>query len=199
MMNDGDFPARVRRSLSIHRALKARESTLCPASVLLPFFASETGTPQLWLVRRAVGMRVHGGQVALPGGQRDARDPDLLSTALREAHEEIGLVPSAVDVLGVLDDYVTITGFAVTPYVGWIPKPFQPQPLASEVARVFAAPLSAFEQPPRAMSIVWGDTKRIVLSYEAEGEIVWGATASILRGFVELVGCTGSDLASKKD
>jgi hypothetical protein len=56
------------------------------------------------------------------------------------------------------------------------------------VARVFAAPLSAFEKPPRAISVAWGSTKRIVLSYEASGEIVWGATASILRNFVELVG-----------
>jgi 8-oxo-dGTP pyrophosphatase MutT (NUDIX family) len=199
MMNEHDFPARVRRSLSRHRAVKTTDGTLSPASVLLPFFASETGAPELWLVRRAVGMRVHGGQVALPGGQRDERDPDLLSTALREAYEEIGLVPSAVDVLGVLDDCVTITGFAVTPYVGWIAKPFHPQPLASEVARVFAAPLSAFEQPPRAMSIVWGEAKRIVLSYEAEGEIVWGATASILRSFVELVLCKSRDLSSNED
>lgn len=123
----------------------------------------------------------------MPGGKREPDDEDLLSTALRETHEEIGLSPNDVDVLGALDDCVTVTGFAVTPYVGWITKPFAPQPLASEVARVFAAPLSAFEVPPRAMSIDLGESKRIVLSYEATGEIVWGATASILRNFVDLV------------
>jgi 8-oxo-dGTP pyrophosphatase MutT (NUDIX family) len=197
-MTGDDFPARVRRALSSRPAVKAKESTLYPASVLLPFYASEKGAPELWLVRRAVGMRVHGGQVALPGGKRELQDPDLLSTALREAHEEIGLLPSDVEVLGVLDDCVTITGFAVTPYVGWIAKPFHPQPLATEVARVFAVPLLAFEQPPRAVSVVWGDSKRIVLSYEAEGEIVWGATASILRGFVELIGHEHTGASSPK-
>jgi 8-oxo-dGTP pyrophosphatase MutT (NUDIX family) len=194
--NAHDFPARVRRALSVHRAVKIKDESLYSASVLLPFFASESGAPYLWLVRRAIDMRLHGGQVALPGGRRDERDPDLLTTALRETHEEIGLLPSAVDVLGVLDDYVTITGFAVTPYVGWIAKPFEPRPRASEVARVFAAPLLAFERPPRAMSVGWGDSKRIVLSYEAEGEIVWGATASILRGFFDLMGCSGSAASS---
>jgi len=160
--------------------------------VLLAFFAapdpvSTTSIPELWLVRRAEGMRIHGGQVALPGGQRDPGDCDGLATALREAHEEIGLAPNDVEVLGALDDCVTITGFAVTPYVGWIERPFEPAPLATEVARVFAAPLSAFEQPPKAMTVVWGSSKRIVLSYETTGEIVWGATATILQNFVSLL------------
>jgi 8-oxo-dGTP pyrophosphatase MutT (NUDIX family) len=174
--------------LASHTPVRARGGPLRPASVLLPFFApSEGAPPELWLVRRPDGMRVHGGQVALPGGKHEPEDADLLSTALREAHEEIGLLPADVDVLGALDDCVTVTGFAVTPYVGWIAKPFQPRPLASEVARVFSAPLSAFEQDPRAISVTWGSSKRIVLSYEAAGETVWGATASILRNFVELV------------
>ena len=187
------FADRVRTILSSRRPVRARGDGLLPASVLLPFFSrtddgpSVDSGPHLWLVRRADGMRVHGGQVALPGGKREPEDSDLLSTALREAHEEIGLSPSDVDVLGALDDCITVTGFAVTPYVGWITKPFDPKPLASEVARVFAAPLSAFEVEPQAVSIDLGTSKRIVLSYEATGEIVWGATAGILRNFVQLV------------
>jgi 8-oxo-dGTP pyrophosphatase MutT (NUDIX family) len=181
------FANRVRRILSQRSPVRARGELLRPASVLLPFFApTEEALPHLWLVRRADGMRVHGGQVALPGGKREPEDADPLSTALRETYEEIGLAPSEVDVLGVLDECVTVTGFTVTPYVGWIAKPFQPAPLASEVARVFAAPLAAFEEPPRAISVAWGPAKRIVLSYEAAGEIIWGATASILHNFVEL-------------
>lgn len=192
-MQGTSFADRVRHILSMRTPVRARGDGLHAASVLLPFFAqpgdgrSIDAGPYLWLVRRADGMRVHGGQVALPGGKRDPGDSDLLFTALREANEEIGLAPTDVDVLGTLDDCVTVTGFAVTPYVGWIPRPFDPKPLASEVARVFAAPLSAFLVPPRAVSIDLGPSKRIVLSYEATGEIVWGATASILRNFVELL------------
>ncbi len=182
------FADRVREVLSSRNPIRARGEPLRLASVLLPFFApADDAPPELWLVRRPDGMRVHGGQVALPGGKHEPEDADLLSTALREAHEEIGLLPGDVDVLGVLDDCVTVTGFAVTPYVGWIAKPFQPRPLASEVSRVFAAPLAAFLVPPRATSVMWGSSKRIVLSYEAAGEVVWGATASILFHFVELV------------
>jgi 8-oxo-dGTP pyrophosphatase MutT (NUDIX family) len=187
-VEDRGFADRVRQVLSSRTPVRARGEPLRLASVLLPFFAPfEGAAPELWLVRRPDGMRVHGGQVALPGGKHEPEDTDLLSTALREAHEEIGLLPADVDVLGALDDCVTVTGFAVTPYVGWIKRPFVPEPLASEVARVFAAPLAAFEKDPRAISLTWNGSKRIVLSYEAAGETVWGATASILRNFVEVV------------
>jgi 8-oxo-dGTP pyrophosphatase MutT (NUDIX family) len=192
-----EFAERVRGVLVSRDPVPVNDATLAPASVLLPFFAGENGAPMLWLVRRADGMRIHGGQVALPGGKREPDDVNPLATALREAHEEIGLPPGDVDVLGVLDDYVTITGFAVTPFVGWLAKPFEPLPLAAEVARVFAAPFAAFEQPARAITLEWGGAKRIVLSYDAAGETVWGATASILRGFVDLIrdGRTFSDRA----
>lgn len=175
--------------LASRQPIRARDEPLRAASVLLPFFAATEGAPpELWLVRRPDDMRMHGGQVALPGGKYEPEDTDLLSTALREAEEEIGLAPAEVDVLGAIDDCVTVTGFAVTPYVGWIARPFQPRPHPPEVARVFSAPLAAFQVAPREMSVMWGSSERLVLSYEAAGEIVWGATAAILRNFVELIG-----------
>ncbi len=183
-----DFPDRVRRLLGSRTPVRVEPGSLLRASVLLPFFAPSLGAPpELWLVRRSDGMRIHRGQVALPGGKHEPEDVDLLATALRESHEEIGLAPGDVDVLGSLDDCVTVTGFVITPYVGWISVPFTPRPMASEVARVFAAPLAAFEREPRAVTIPLAASKRIVLSYEAEGETVWGATASILHDFVALV------------
>jgi 8-oxo-dGTP pyrophosphatase MutT (NUDIX family) len=182
------FADRVRQALAAREPIRARGEPLRAASVLLPFFAPTEGAPaELWLVRRPDDMRMHGGQVALPGGKYELEDADLLSTALREAQEEIGLDPAEVEVLGAIDDCVTVTGFAVTPYVGWIARPFQPRPHAPEVARVFSAPLAAFQVPPREMSVMWGSSERLVLSYEAAGEIVWGATAAILRNFVELI------------
>jgi len=189
-MGDVEFPERVRKLLASRSPWKARDATLQPASVLLPLFAGQPGgPPELWLVRRSEVMRVHRGQVALPGGKSEPGDSDLLATALRESEEEIGLPPAHVDVLGALDDCSTVTGFAITPYVGWIALPFTPAPHASEVARVFAAPLAAFELEPRpiTMDLGSGSAKRIVLSYEAAGETIWGATASILRNFVQLL------------
>jgi 8-oxo-dGTP pyrophosphatase MutT (NUDIX family) len=187
-MGELEFPERVRRLLASRNPWKARDATLQPASVVLPLFSGEPGgPPELWLVRRSEGMRVHGGQVALPGGKSEPGDSDLLATALRESEEEIGLPQAAVDVLGALDDCATVTGFVITPYVGWIATPFTPAPYATEVARVFAAPLAAFALEPRPITMEWGSSKRIVLSYDAGGETVWGATASILRNFVQLL------------
>ena len=182
------FSERVRGALASRERRAAESSALQRAAVLLALFAaSPNGAPHLWLVRRSEGVRTHRGQVALPGGKREPGDADFLATALRESHEEIGLLPSDVEVLGVLDDRETITGYLITPYVGWIANPFTPEPLAAEVARVFDVPLAAFADEPRRTRIPWHGTEREVLSYEVAGEVVWGATASILRHFVELI------------
>src|ERR1700704_4905362 len=108
-MSGPEFRDRVRRALSCRKALRIEDPSLQRASVLLPLFADVPGcSPGLWLPRRPQGMRGHQGQVALPGGKLEPQDPDLLATALREAHEEIGLFPHDVDVLGQLDDYATV-------------------------------------------------------------------------------------------
>jgi 8-oxo-dGTP pyrophosphatase MutT (NUDIX family) len=190
-MSGEAFPDSVRRILASRSPRLHRGDALSPASVLLPLFAPAGGAPELWLVRRADEMRIHGGQVALPGGKQEPSDPDLLATALREAEEEIGLSASDVEVLGRLDDCVTVTGFVVTPFVGWIARPFTPRPLAAEVARVFALPMATFEHPPRTMTVARGAEQRVVLCYDAGGEAIWGATARILAGFAELLGARG--------
>ena len=147
------------------------------SAVLIPLFERPGGV-HAWLVRRATGMRDHSGQVAYPGGKRDPADDSLLTTALREAEEEIGLARAEVDVIGALDDCVTITGFVITPYVGWIKDDVVPTPNAAEVARVFAAPLGAFLAEPTGMFPRTGWT--------IDGEFVWGATAKITKSLVSL-------------
>ncbi|HMJ53615.1 MAG TPA: CoA pyrophosphatase [Polyangiaceae bacterium] len=182
------FSESVRQVLASRERAQAESSALQRASVLLALFPiPPRETPHLWLVRRSEELRTHRGQVALPGGKREPKDADFLETALRESHEEIGLPPSEVDVLGVLDDRETSTGYLITPYVGWIANPFTPEPLATEVARVFSVPLAAFADEPRRTRIPWQGAEREVLSYEVAGELVWGATASILRHFIELI------------
>ncbi len=91
--------------------------------MLVALFPGPGGVPHVWLVLRPTALRAHSGQVALPGGKRDPEDPDLITTALREAEEEIGLPRAAVEVLGEADDLVTTTGFVITPVVGWIGAP----------------------------------------------------------------------------
>jgi 8-oxo-dGTP pyrophosphatase MutT (NUDIX family) len=147
------------------------------ASVLVALFEQE-GEPFLWLVRRTTTLRRHGGQVALPGGKTDPTDASALATALREAYEEIGLEPARVDVLGRLDDEVTSTGFTIAPFVGWLAEPFTPVPNPAEVACAFAVPLRVFREAPSGIPPLRG--------YSANGEWIWGATASIARTLAAL-------------
>ena len=168
----------------LRRALAARDARKLPlgsrtaAAVLIPLFERD-GETRVWLVRRPETMRSHGGQVAFPGGKSDPSDETLRATALREAEEELGIPQAIPDVLGALDDYLTITGFVVTPWVAWLPPDVAVRPSPSEVARAFAPPFRAFFAPPEGM-LPWR-------GWTVEGELVWGATAAILKGFVALV------------
>jgi 8-oxo-dGTP pyrophosphatase MutT (NUDIX family) len=159
--------------------VSAASASLVACAVLIPLFEQD-GELRVWLVRRAANLRKHSGQVAFPGGKRDAADVSGEATAVREAFEEIGLAPASVDILGQLDDLVTGTGFVISPFVAWITEPFTPRPNPAEVARVFHAPLRAFFDPAVGVPPFHGHT--------VDGELVWGATAHIMRGLVDLLG-----------
>ena len=145
--------------------------------MLVPLF-ERGGEAHLLVVLRAQGMRDHSGQVAFPGGKQDPEDDSLLATALREAEEEIGLARAGVDVLGALDDFPTTTGFVITPFVGWIRADAALSPNAGEVSRVIDSPLTAFLGAPT------GTFPRV--GWRLDGELVWGASAAIVRELVAL-------------
>ena len=168
----------------LRRALVAREprrlalGKRTAAAVLIPLFERD-GEAHVWLVRRPETMRSHGGQVAFPGGKSDPADDSLRATALREAEEELGIPVASVDVLGALDDYLTITGFVVSPWVAWLPPDLEVRPNPSEVSRAFAPPLRAFFAPPEGV-LPWR-------GWTVDGELVWGATAAIFKGFITVL------------
>ena len=113
-----------------------------------------------------------------------AADRGLRSRAkglLREAHEEVGLRPEDVRVLGLLDDYVTSSGYVVTPVVGWVPHPYVYRAAPEEVDVVLQLPLAAFLTPQRARTLAFEGLRRIVMAFDVEGHFIWGATASMLR------------------
>jgi 8-oxo-dGTP pyrophosphatase MutT (NUDIX family) len=182
LSGDGPHPfaAGLRRVLAERPRVSREASGATPAAVLIGLFEGREGEPRLWLVRRPSGLRTHSGQVALPGGKRDPTDPDLVSTALREAEEEIGLIRHQVEVLGVADDRVTSTGFVVTPVIGWITGSFEPRPNPSEVSRAFSAPLATFREDGILSMIPFEVLRGMVRAFRIEGEIVWGLTAAIL-------------------
>lgn len=161
------------------------------AAVLVPIFPGPDGAPQLVLTRRADTLRHHTGEMCFPGGLREAADPDLLATALREAHEEIALDPARVAVLGALDDILTYRGARITPYVGVVPAdyPFAPDP--AEVAEVVKLPLADFARPDflRVEERLYPDgVRRPVYFFQMGPYLVWGATARIIKEGLSAVG-----------
>jgi 8-oxo-dGTP pyrophosphatase MutT (NUDIX family) len=168
----------LRRKLSTRTPRRLIQGATTAAAVLIPLFERD-GEACMWLVRRPTSMRSHAGQVAFPGGKSDSGDQSLLATALRETEEELGIAREGVDVLGALDDTLTVTGFTISPWVGWIDRGVPVRPNPSEVARAFAPPVRAFFEPVGGVPPWRGWT--------VDGELVWGATAAIVSGLVALL------------
>jgi 8-oxo-dGTP pyrophosphatase MutT (NUDIX family) len=158
------------------------------ASVLLGLIARPAGLVVL-LTERAAHLKDHAGQVSLPGG-RIMEGETAAAAALREAHEEVGLAPAAVGVLGSLDALLTGTGFAVTPVVGLVTDvTFVPTPDPREVARVFEVPLAHVLQRDSITLEYFERHGARLRTYELrhEGFRIWGATAAILHDFREVI------------
>ena len=158
-----------------------------PAAVLVPFFDRD-GEAVLVLTKRPETMPSHRGEIAFPGGklQPDV-DGALSDTALREAHEEIGLRPADVEVVGELDSYLTFSSrFAVSPFVGLLAAPPEHRPDPREVVRVFEVTVSELLADGVHREERWGlgPLDRPVHFFELEGETVWGVTAAILTRFL---------------
>ena len=152
------------------------------ASVLVPLVERGSGLAVV-LTRRAAFLTHHPGQVAFPGGKQDPTDASPLAAALREAHEEIGLDPATVEVLGALDPHETVTFFKVTPFVALIPDTFRPVTDPAEVAEVFEVPLD-FALDPANLRIHrrrWQGQWRAYYAIPYGPHYIWGATARMLK------------------
>lgn len=152
-----------------------------PAAVLVPIIAHRDG-PTVLFTRRTVHLKAHSGQVSFPGGRAEPDDATPEITALREAEEEIGLARSRVEVIGRLPEYLTRTGFRVTPVIGVIQPPLELVPDAREVDEVFEVPLAFLmdaRNHQRATREFAGRTAAFYL-IEHEGRTIWGATAGML-------------------
>ncbi|EKV26610.1 putative nudix hydrolase YeaB [Caenispirillum salinarum AK4] len=159
-----------------------------PAAVLVPLIQRPEGTTVL-LTQRTAHLKNHAGQISFPGGRCEEVDDGPVATALRESHEEIGLAPGLVDVLGHLDDYITVTGFAVTPVVGLVAPPFDLEPDPFEVAEVFEVPLAFVLEKAnheRHTYQIKGRT-RAYYAMPYQGRYIWGATAGMLVNLAEVL------------
>lgn len=153
------------------------------AAVAIAVTTGEGGAPGVWLTRRVSTMRAHPGQFALPGGRLDHGE-DAVDAALRELHEELGVLADRSTVLGLLDDYATRSGYVITPVVLWIGSA---PPLVSnpaEVAQVFTIPFADLDVTPRYLTIPESD--RPVIQLPLLGHLVHAPTAAVLFQFREV-------------
>ena len=155
-----------------------------PAAVLIAFLQKEDGWHLLLIRRTVMPHDRHSGQVAFPGGRCNPIDSDAETAALREAHEEVGLNPADVRVLGRIRDMVTITNYRVTPIIGLAPWPYEFIRQEEEVDRIFTIPLNWLAKPAnrttqmRGLQFLGKDVP-VIYFQEYDGELLWGASARI--------------------
>jgi 8-oxo-dGTP pyrophosphatase MutT (NUDIX family) len=160
------------------------------AAVLLPLFRNAIDY-HLVFTKRTETLTHHKGQISFPGGSFEPADGDLLTTALRESYEEVGLQPEHVSVLGRLDDLPTFsTTFTISPFVGLIPYPYPFRPNPIEVAIVFDAPLSVLADPTVQRRYIRAREDGATIEdveFHVHGHVIWGATARILCHFLSII------------
>ncbi len=178
-------PGRASTDFDLNPELVLRPGrVLRPAAVLVAVWQD-----QLILTKRASHLKHHPGQIAFPGGKVEAHDASPEAAALREAHEEIGLSPEKVEVLGRLSPHETVTGFSMTPVLGHVSDDLGLIPEAGEVEEAFTVPLSHVLDPANFAieRRLWRGQWRRYYTVPYGPYYIWGATARVLRGLAERV------------
>ena len=160
------------------------------AAVLLPLLLQNSAWHLLYIHRTQHKDDPHSGQVAFPGGARDPEDPDAITNALRETYEELGIELTDIRILGQLNDFVTITGYQVTPVVGSIPWPYDLKIARHEVSRCFTIPLKWLASP---VNYIIQERKLpdpfpsipVIYFHTYDGEVLWGASAKFTLALIE--------------
>lgn len=183
-----DFAENVRSLLASRERKVIDHPSYARAAVLVPLF-NKDGSCHLLFTKRTELVKYHKGEISFPGGMVDEGDSNLEKTALREAYEEIGLREEDVRIIGLLDDIVTVTQFVVTPIVGLFsyPYPFQTSPI--EIAELIEVPLSflLIKENYHEQEINRMGRREVVFAYQYGPYTIWGATARILKQFLDLI------------
>ena len=169
---------------TIYRDITIPDNAKKSATLIL-LYPSENGL-HFPLIERTEYPGVHSKQISFPGGAWEESDPDYIATALREAEEEIGILPGDVHVLGRLSQLITISSFRVSPIVGVIPWPYTFKVAGIEVARVFTIPLPWLANKNNYWEFSLRESERSLIAYHPyDGELLWGATARMTVNFLK--------------
>lgn len=180
--------ARTRERLESRVRRIVPEGPLIRAAVLVPLV--DRDEPCLVFAKRTERVGHHKGQIAFPGGIVDRADRSLLDAALRECEEEVGLPRAAVEPLGALDDTETFaTRFVITPWVGVVRDRIPWRPDGEEIERVLEVPLAALRDGASFRVEHWerDGVTRPVYFFDYRGETIWGATARIVKQYLDLL------------
>ncbi len=174
------------RAISLPSELEGRK-----AAVLIPFFKRD-GQWHIIYTRRSEAVNDHKGQVSFPGGVVEVGDDSFTATALREAYEEIGLEPAAVEILGAMGKFQSVSRFTIQPIVAYIQESQTYTLSADEVARVFSIPLSWLSDPTNFYIQEWrtpaGQIRPVFFFNEYDGEKLWGISAIITIQLLNILG-----------
>ncbi len=179
----------VQKALSSREMQAVTDPRYRPSAVLLLLYPKD-GEYCVMFNKRSEEVEFNKGDMCFPGGGKDPEDTDLVATAVRETHEEMGIRPQDVTILGELDDTVTMSGFFIHPFVGTIPYPYQFKPSTIEVAEVVEIPVSALldvrnlREEARVLPNGHLTANR---SYAYGRHLIYGATARILGQFLDIV------------
>ena len=170
----------------LNPGVRPRRDTLRSAAVLIGVGGVESA-PTVWMTKRSSALKHHPGQIAFPGGKVEKADQSPERAAEREALEEIGLSPDAVNIVGTLPTHETVTGFVVTPVLARVDPDFVPVPDQGEVEEAFSVPLAHVINPDqyRVESRMWHGIRRHYFTVPFGPYYIWGATARMLRLLAE--------------
>lgn len=171
--------------LAPERALELEVRGATEAAVLVPLYL-RSGRLYAVFTERRHDLPTHAGEISFPGGRRDPEDPDLMTTALREAEEEIGLASETVEVIGALQPTPTIaTGYAIYPFVGLIPPAQTWKPNSGEVEEVIELPLDEVAAGYARRRLTRRGVPIRTDTYVVDGHVIWGATARMVGDLLE--------------
>lgn len=178
-------PPRILGDHTLNPDMPAFE-TYKQAAVLILLLPHHGNDFSVVFTQRTLHLSAHAGQVSFPGGRMETTDHDAAHAALRETHEETGLDPSSVRILGQMDSYITRSGFCVSPVIGYAEAIPEWRPDPREVEHIFAVPLSYIAAPENLTPNDCEDKKRYyVCTYEKFR--IWGATAGMLKNFIDAI------------